>query len=161
MRRSRRLRHGRKHLRKHRPPRPRMPDSPPFPARCADERVDGALVHLWQNWVHDDCPGIAELPEEATETREAARCAQRASTTTSEGELGDLSRSRWAWVRLTVANNDHVSASALWGDGIVSLGLCGDDDPFVQIAALLALPEPPQALVDVIESSASTQAPQP
>ena len=152
---STRSRHRRrKHLRRLRPKPPRLPIRPPFPSRCADPKVDGALLRIWQDWLNNGCCGIDDLPENAPDVRNASLSAARASATTSEGELGDLARRPWPWVRLTVAANEHVSASALWGDGVMSLGLCGDDDPYVRAAAILAHPEPPQAVVDAIMNHA-------
>ena len=125
-----------------------------FPGRCADEHVDGGLLSAWQKWVDSGCDGIDEMSGESEPARSAARCVYVAATTESEGELCDLARSRWPWVRLAVAGNDHAPASAQWGDGITWFGLAGDEDLWVRAVALYAHPQPPQAVIDAITDSA-------
>ena len=127
-----------------------QPPEPDFPAKCSAQAVDGSLLHVWQEWLNRGCHGIDALPD--GEVREAAMSARRAATSSSEGELCDLARSEWAYVRFTVACNDHTPVSAHWGDGVIWFGLAGDHDPFVQFSAMFAYPEPPQSVLEAISA---------
>lgn len=130
-----------------------VPSVSPFPGRCADPAIDASLLYSWQCWLDDGCPGLDDIDPESEQHR-AASAARRAATSTSEGELCDLARSKWAWVRLTVACNQHTPVSALWGDGKVWFGLAGDNDSQVKAAALFTAPEPPQVVVDAVIANA-------
>lgn len=144
-------------FRRHR--RGRVSSAPPFPRKCAERRVDGGLLRQWQTWVDAGCPGIDPAPgcDEPLEepARSAARVARWAVTAATEGELCDMARSEWAWVRLAIASNPHAPLSAIWGDGIIWFGLAGDDDPWVRAAAIWACPEPPQSVVDAVLGGAA------
>ena len=131
-----------------------QPAKQPFPTCCADRRVDGTLLRQWQAWVDSGCPGI-DSPECGDElSRTAARAARWAATAATEGELCDMARSEWVWVRMAVAGNPHTPITAYWGDGVVWYGLAGDPDPWVRAAAVMASPEPPDTVVDAVMQAA-------